>query len=320
MLTRRHIRIKVFQTVYAYIFSHKTKVHIGEKELVFNLDKTHELYLTYLTIFKEIKDFALQKIEDAKNKNFPTEDELNPNMKFVENKVFDVLEENLELNNFIKKRKIKWETEADFNIVKQIWQGVKASDEYREYMNSGQDSLHEDKQFLIWVFKNHIAINELLYDILEDKSIYWNDDLETILSSISSTIDGIGANSDSHYKLRPLYKGEEDLDFAKRLFRRTLANEEECSKLIHNQAENWDLDRFAKSDLILMQMAITEALDFPSIPIKVTLNEYIEISKFYSTPKSKQFINGLLDKVFNELKQSGRINKAGRGLINKSIK
>lgn len=320
MLTRRHIRIKVFQTLYAYIFSHKTEVHIGEKELVFNLEKTHELYLTYLTLFKEVRDFALQKIEDAKNKNFPTEDELNPNMKFVENKVFDVLEENLELNNFIKKRKIKWESEADFNIIKQIWQGVKGSDEYREYMNSGQESLHEDKQFLIWMFKNHIALNELLYDILEDKSIYWNDDLEAILASISVTIDSIGANTDAHYKLRPLFKGEEDLVFAKRLFRRTLANEEECSKLIHAQAENWDLDRFAKSDVILMQMAITEALDFPSIPVKVTLNEYIEISKFYSTPKSKQFINGLLDKVFIELKQSGRINKEGRGLINKSLK
>lgn len=320
MITRRHIRIKTFQSLYSYIFSQKTDIGIGEKELIFSLDKVHDLYVTYLSVYKEIRDFAARKIEDGKNKNFPSEDELNPNMKFVDNKVFHVLETNKELNNILKKKKIKWETEGAFNVVKQIWQAIKTSDEYREYMNSGVSNLHEDKQFLIGVFKQHIITNELLHELLEDLSIFWNDDLDVILTSMALTIDLIKEDTNEGYRLRPLYKDKDDVYFAQKLFRETVKSEDEHMELIHKQSKNWDLERVAKSDLILMRMALTEAINFPSIPLKVTLNEYIEISKFYSTPKSKQFINGLLDKIINELKAEGKINKAGRGLINKSLK
>lgn len=320
MLTRRHIRIKAFQTLYSYIFSNKSDVYVGKKELTFTMNKVHELYFIYLSIFTELKDFANQKIEDAKNKNFPTEDELNPNMKFVENRVFAILEENIELNNAIKQKKIKWHTEADFNVIKQIWQEVKKSDVYREYMNSGDESLHEDKQFLIHIFKQFIITNELLHEILEDQSIFWNDDIDVIVTAITTTIDDIREDTDKFYKLKPLFRDEDDEKFAHILFEKTLAEDHENLKLIKLQSENWDLDRLAKSDLILMSMAISEAVHFPSIPIKVSLNEYIEISKFYSTPKSKNFINGILDKIFAELKAEGKIKKSGRGLINQSLK
>lgn len=320
MLTRRHIRIKVFQTIYSYIFSNKNEVSIGKKELTYTLNKVYELYAIYLSVFSELKDFAQQKIEDAKNKNMPTEDELNPNMKFIENKVFGLLAENVELNNIIKQKKIKWHTEADFNVIKKIWQDTKASDRYREYMNSGEESLHEDKQFLIYIFKQFVITNELLYEILEDKSIFWNDDLDVIITAITTTIDDVREDSDKFYKLKPLFKDQDDEKFALSLFEKTLAEDRSNMSYINQQSENWDLDRLAKSDLILMSMAISEAINFPSIPIKVTLNEFIEISKFYSTPKSKNFINGILDKIFADLKHDGKIKKAGRGLINQSIK
>ncbi len=320
MLTRRHIRIKTFQSIYSHIFSKKEDISIGEKELIFSLGKVYELYSLYLSVFAEIQDFANQKIEDAKNKNRPTEDELNPNLKFVNNRVFEMLNKNIELNNEIKKRKIKWTSEGSFNVIKQIWNNIKTSDEYREYMNSGEDTLHEDKQFLIWVFKNIIITNELLHELLEDQSIFWNDDLDVIISAVTLTLDLIRDDSTEYYKLRPLFKDETDEGFARKLFKQTLINDEESLKFIHKHSQNWDLDRLAKIDLILMSMAITEATKFPSVPLKVSLNEYIEISKYYSTPKSKNFINGILDKIFAELKADGKIVKAGRGLINKSLK
>lgn len=319
MLTRRHIRIKTFLALYSYQFSKSSDVQKGEKELMFSLNKVFEMYCVYLSLFNEIKNFAEQKIEDAKGKNFPTEDELNPNLKFVNNRVFQLLNSNKSLNEEIKRKKIQWQGEAEFNVVKQIYLDLKNSDKYREYMNSGDDSLHEDKQYLIYIFKNHIITNELLHELLEDKSIFWNDDLDIVATGVTNTIDSFRNESNEHHQLIQLFKDEADEQFAKDLFKYTLLNSSETDDLISNQTQNWDMDRLAKSDLILMSMAITEALKFPSIPTKVSLNEYIEISKYYSTPKSKGFINGILDKIFNQLNKEGKINKMGRGLINKSI-
>ena len=319
MLTRRHIRIKTYLSLYSYQFSKSSNIQKGEKELLFSLDKVYEMYTIYLSVFNELKEFAAQKIVDAKGKNFPTEDELNPNLKFIENRAFSLIKSNNELNEELKRKRIQWGTEAEFNVIKQIYLEVKNSDKYREYMNSGEDSLHEDKQYLISVFKQHIITNELLHDLLEDKSIFWNDDLDIIAPAVINTIDFLRADSNEHYKLLPLYKDDSDEDFGRELFKSTLLYADEAEELIAKQTRNWDMDRLAKSDLILMNMAIAEGLDFSSIPIKVSLNEYIEISKFYSTPKSKGFINGILDKIFTQLKNDGKINKLGRGLINKTI-
>jgi len=215
--------------------------------------------------------------------------------------------------------KIMWSTDGAFTVISQIYQEIKKSDEYQAYMNSGADSFGEDKNFLISVFKENIVNNELLHDVLEDNSIFWNDDLDIVAIATIKTIENMSENDSGFETLTPLFKDEDDEKYAKLLFRNVILKESECQKLISAQTKNWDVDRLAKTDVILMNMAIVEALDFPSIPVKVTMNEYIEISKFYSTPKSKGFINGILDKIFNQLKSDGKINKLGRGLINKSI-
>ena len=318
MLTRRHIRIKTFLALYAYVFSNNKEVIKGKKELIFSLNKVHELYITFLSAFIELKGFAEEKIENSKQKIRPTEDDLNPNTKFVNNKAILLLEKNLEFKSELNKMKIQWRTEGAYNVIRQIYIELKDSEEYEDYMNSGGDSMEEDQMFLVSIFKNFILNNELLQDVLEDSSIFWNDDLDLVALSVIKTLDNFNEKLDENHSLIYLYKDESDEEFAMDLFVNTVEKDKECSELIRTQIKNWDVERLAKTDVILMNMAIVEALYFPSIPTKVTMNEYIEISKFYSTPKSKGFINGILDKIFKQLKADGKINKMGRGLINKS--
>ncbi|MDA9066477.1 transcription antitermination factor NusB [Flavobacteriales bacterium] len=319
MLSRRHIRIKTFLALYAYIFSNNKELDKGERELLFSLKKVYELYITFLSAFNEIKVLAEEKIENAKTKNRPTEDDLNPNLKFVNNRAFALLNQNSQLQKDISNMNVMWSTDGAFTVISQIYQEIKKSDEYQAYMNSGADSFGEDKNFLIFIFKENIVNNELLHDVLEDNSIFWNDDLDIVAIATIKTIENLSENDSGFETLTPLFKDEDDETYAKLLFRNAILKDAECQKLIGAQTKNWDVDRLAKTDVILMNMAIVEALDFPSIPVKVTMNEYIEISKFYSTPRSKGFINGILDKIFNQLKSDGKINKMGRGLINKSI-
>ena len=319
MLSRRHIRIKTFLALYAYIFSNNKELDKGERELLFSLKKVYELYITFLSAFNEIKVLAEEKIENAKTKNRPTEDDLNPNLKFVNNRAFALLNKNSQLQKDISNMNVMWSTDGAFTVISQIYQEIKKSHEYQAYMNSGADSFGEDKNFLISIFKENIVNNELLHDVLEDNSIFWNDDLDIVAIATIKTIENLSENDSGFETLTPLFKDEDDETYAKLLFRNAILKDAECQKLIGAQTKNWDVDRLAKTDVILMNMAIVEALDFPSIPVKVTMNEYIEISKFYSTPKSKGFINGILDKIFNQLKSDGKINKMGRGLINKSI-
>jgi N utilization substance protein B len=319
MLSRRHIRIKTFLALYAYIFSNNKELDKGERELLFSLKKVYELYITFLSAFNEIKVLAEEKIENAKTKNRPTEDDLNPNLKFVNNRAFALLNQNSQLQKDISNMNVMWSTDGAFTVISQIYQEIKKSDEYQAYMNSGADSFGEDKNFLISIFKENIVNNELLHDVLEDNSIFWNDDLDIVAIATIKTIENLSENDSGFETLTPLFKDEDDETYAKLLFRNAILKDAECQKLIGAQTKNWDVDRLAKTDVILMNMAIVEALDFPSIPVKVTMNEYIEISKFYSTPKSKGFINSILDKIFNQLKSDGKINKMGRGLINKSI-
>ncbi len=319
MLSRRHIRIKTFLALYAYIFSNNKELDKGEKELMFSLNKVYELYVTLLSVFNEIKNVSEEKIENAKTKLRPTEDDLNPNMKLVHNKAFALLNQNSQLKKDIDKMKIQWRSEAAFSVISQVFKELRSSEEYREYMNSGEDSFEEDKQFLITIFKKFVVNNELLHEVLEDNSIFWNDDLDIVAMAVIKTLETMSESDSGIEGLSPLFKDETDEEYAKLLFRHTIQKEEELEDLITAQTKNWDVDRLAKTDVILMRMALIEAIDFPSIPVKVTINEYIEISKFYSTPKSKGFINGLLDKIFTKLKEDGKINKSGRGLMNKSI-
>lgn len=313
MLNRRHLRIKVLQTLYSYFNNGDNDFVKGEKDLLNSLNKIYDLYLYYLTFFEEIVVHAGNKIEEARNKKLPTQEDLNANARFVENRVFKKLLANTSIKNEANKRKISWQTEQD--LVKKVYSEIRKSELYNQYMVVPQTTFEEDQEFVTAIFKEQIANSESVLNYFEEQSIFWQDDIDLVCGAVIKTIKGIseGAKSDA---LLPLYKDEvEDFKFVKELFRKVITGNDDSEKLISSKAANWELERIALMDMLLMRMAITEAREFPTIPTKVTLNEYIEISKFYSTPKSNGFINGILDKVFAELKKSGGIKKVGRGLI-----
>lgn len=314
MLNRRHLRIKVMQALYAFFQSENNDLRKGEKELLFSIEKIYDLYISILLIIPEIVDFAIRTQEEAKQKMLPTAEDLDPNTKFINNRFVKQLSKNSELYRKAENRKISWRNEPE--LIKKIFLLVKNSDEYFEYMKSSDSSYEEDKEFIIKIFKKYISEFELLYHYFEEKSIYWMDDFELVNSIIVKTIKTFTPGSNEHTPLMPLYKDEEDdRNFAIELFRKTIIHNKEYETLIAEKTQNWEVERIAMMDVLLMKMAIAETLNFPSIPVKVTLNEFIEISKNYSTPKSKLFINGILDKLLADFKTGGKINKVGRGLM-----
>jgi len=299
--------------LYSYFNNGDNDFVKGEKDLLTSLSKIYDLYLYYLTFFEELVIHAGNKLEEARNKKLPTHQDLNPNLRFIENRVLKKLLTNAAIKNESSKRKISWQTEQD--LVKKVFSEIRKSELFHNYMVLPQSTFEEDQDFVVAAFKDHIANSEHLLNHFEEKSIFWLDDIDLVCASVIKTIKGMteGAKKDP---ILPLYKDEvEDSKFVKELFRKVITGNEDSEKLISSKAANWELERIALMDMLLMRMAITEAKEFPTIPTKVTLNEYIEISKFYSTPKSNGFINGILDKVFTELKKSGGIKKVGRGLI-----
>lgn len=314
MLNRRHLRVKVMHSLYAFFQSKNTDLRAGEKELLFSLEKVYDLYIYYLSLLPEIAEVALNITEDAKQKYFPTEEERNPNKKFIENFAIQKLASNQPLHQMISKRKINWKTEPE--MIKKMYNQVKASPEYQEYMSTPSGNIEEDKEFLVKIFKNYIGPEDLLIHLFEEKSIYWMDDFDLVASMVIKTIRNISQKSGPNDPLIALYKDEEDdRNFAIDLFRKTIIKSDEYEKMIAEKTENWEVDRIAMMDVLLMKMALAEMLNFPNIPVKVTLNEYIELSKNYSTPKSKMFINGILDKLVMSLKEKNLITKVGRGLM-----
>ncbi|MFN5418584.1 MAG: transcription antitermination factor NusB [Flavobacteriia bacterium] len=315
MLNRRHLRIKVLQALYAFFQSEEDNFNRTEKELFGALDRIYDLYLYLLLSFEEVKVVAEQQIEDKKNKKRATEADLNPNLRFVENQVFVQLESNKQLRRAAEESKISWVGDANREMFKKVFNQTKESEEYFAYMNSETNSFEEDLQYALSFFKTDIANSELVYHFFEEKSIHWMDDIDLVCSMVLKTVKT--AKADGIIDILPLFKDPEDeIPFVKTLLRKTIANDDETEKLIDDLTKNWELDRIAKMDIILMKMAITEFQEFNNIPTKVTLNEYIEISKFYSTPKSNGFINGILDNAIERLSKEGKINKIGRGLMN----
>ncbi len=314
ILTRRHIRIKVLQALYAYFKSNNDNYVTGEKELFFSLNKMYDMYILYLLIFDEIVRLAENRIEDGKKKRLPTEDDLNPNLKFVENKIFKLLSENRALKNKVEQRKLNWTNQEDA-IVK-LFKEIRESDVYIEYMSTQETTFEEDRIFATKLFKKVIANFEFIHHIFEENSIYWVDDIDLVCSMVLKTIKSFTEKSDEFDSISTLYKENDDEEeFAKILFRKTIDMDKVNTEIIEERTKNWEVDRIASMDVLLMKMALTEAREFKQIPIKVTMNEYIEVSKFYSTPKSNTFINGILDKVFADMKKNGEIAKVGRGLI-----
>ena len=307
MINRVLIRLKIVQIIYAYYQNGGKNLDTAEKELFFSLSKAYDLYNYLLLLMVEVTKQANKKLNAAKNKLIPTKEELFPNTKFEENRFIAQLEVNKQLLDFAGNQKKTWENEADF--VKSLCEQIMESDIYKEYMASETSSYEEDREVWRKIYKKIIFNNAELDQVLEDQSLYWNDDKEIVDTFVLKTIKRFEEKNGAKQELLPEFKDDEDQDFARRLFRRAILNSDYYRHLISENTKNWDLDRVAFMDVIIMQIALAEVLSFPNIPVSVSLNEYVEIAKLYSTPKSGGFINGTLDGIVNQLKKENKLTK-----------
>lgn len=318
MLNRRHLRIKVLQTLYAYSQRDDKDFLWAKKELFKAIDQMYELYILLLLIFPELRSQAEHRIEENKKKMLPTKEDIHPNLKFHDNKIIEILENSAELRHQSENLKANWMGDEKQELIRKMYNHIRQSEVYFEFMNNGKEGFEEDKEFIVQLFKAEIANFPLLYDFFEEKSVYWLDDIDLVCSMVIKTIKSFKDenNTDVINQILPLYKPDDnEEEFLADLLKQTIKLRPENLKLIDDLTQNWELDRIAKMDVLLMELAITEVITFSGIPTKVTLNEYIEISKFYSTPKSNTFINGVLDKAVSILENEGKIKKIGRGLI-----
>ena len=313
MISRRQLRIKALQSLYAYYKTGREDMERSEKELHFNIEKSYELYHYLLILIIDVVLYAEGRIELARDKRIPTHEDLHPNTRFVDNLLIEQLRNNEHLLRFVEQHKLNWSNYPE--LIKQIYTRVIEGDEYKEYMATNSNGYFEDKRIITRIYSHIVFPSELLSSILEEQSIYWNDDIEFITSMIVKTFKKFKEGDGAGKPLMELYKNEEDRDYVVKLYRQTIIHRDEYVEYIKENTRNWDLERIAFMDILIMQMAIAELIGFPSIPVKVSLNEYLEISKFYSTSKSNVFINGVLDKVVSLLKDEKKIVKKGRGLI-----
>jgi N utilization substance protein B len=300
------------QSAYAILQSNSDNLNKEENFLRSSIDKMYDLYALSLSIIMNVQDMASNHLEITKKKYLASLEEKNPNTKFTENKFITKLKESISLQDFLDDRKLNnWKNDGEF--VRVIWDLIQKSDSYSKYIATRECSFEEDKKFVLDIFKNIIAPNDKLADYFEDQNISWVDDIPFVNTWVVKTFNGL--NASKSFILDPLYKDESDEKFVLDLFRKVILNHEKYDEDINEKTPNWDADRIADIDLILMKMALTEFLHFPSIPTRVTINEYIEISKDYSSQKSSFFINGVLDKLLKDYTESKRIEKIGRGLL-----
>lgn len=313
MLTRRQLRIKVFQALYAFLQSEKQESLQGERELKKQFTDIYRLYLQFLLLFGELRHQAILRMEEMRNKMLPSQADMHPNTRFSDNPVMQLLAVNDDLKREAQANKVSWSGDED--IVRVLFHDIRNSAWYKQYHESRHGTFEEDRKAFVLLFVDEIANSEKLLSFLEEKNVYWCDDIDLVCATVVKNIKQLKNPSDALI-LTGLWKNEqEDKSFAIALFNAAITQRETAQELIQLKAENWEVDRIAYADILIMTMAIAEAITFNNIPVKVTLNEYIEISKEYSTPRSHIFNNGILDKVFAELKGSGKIKKTGRGLI-----
>ncbi len=312
MVNRRHIRIKVMQSVYALLQSNSDDLPKEEKYLLLSINKIFDLYVLQLLLLVEIKNLSLEHLEINKKKHLPTVEDKDPNMKFINNPVIAAIEESQEIIDHVGRKKLNnWKDNREYVSI--LWNQLKNSELYKDYLASRDTSFKEDKKFVSKLFENIIAPNDKLYDYYDELNLGWADDLPLINTLVLKSIKQL--KPDTYITFRDLKVGEDDKEFLIDLFRKTISHHTEYNDEINDKTPNWDTDRIAGIDLILIKMAITEFLYFPSIPTKVSINEYIEIAKDYSTLKSSYFINGVLDKILKDYNKSKRLNKIGRGLL-----
>ena len=307
MINRVLIRLKVIQVVYAYYQNGGKNLDAAEKELFYSLSKAYELYKYLLTLMIEVTQFADRRIDNRRHKLRPTEEDLNPNTRFIDNAFMAQLMQNTQLEEFRANQKRTWDDEGDF--VKHLFEKIEQTKAYQEYMAKETLTYEDDRELWRKLYRSTIAQNETIDEILEEQSLYWNDDKAIVDTFVLKTIKRFEPENGADQDLMPEYKDDEDKEFARKLLRTTITGAEAYRKLMENNAKNWDMERFAFMDILIMQVALAEIFAFPSIPVSVTLNEYVEIAKMYSTPKSGSFINGMLDSIVNQLKSENKLNK-----------
>jgi transcription antitermination protein NusB len=309
MLNRRFLRIKVMQSLYSFFQHEKGNVAAFEKEMFKSLDKIVELNLYIFALLIDIQHVASVITDENKHKRLPTDSDLNPNLKFINNALLVSLSTNKELLELIEKRKISWQNDMD--VIRKLFLDIRSGESYTNYIASKTSSIKEDTDYVISIIEEYLIENDVLISILEEKNIHWADDTFVAFNSIMRNIEGF----DGTFKLLPLLKDEkDDMEFMSHLFTKTIMYKPDYVSLIDKHTKNWEVDRIANMDMLLMEMALTEILYIPKVPVKASLNEYIDISKEYSTPQSKTFVNGVLDKIIAELRDAGKITKEGRGL------
>jgi len=307
MINRVLLRIKIIQILYSFYKSDGKSMPVAEKELFHSIEKTYDLYFHLLQLSVEITRFAADKIETKRNRLRPTEEDLNPNTRFIDNLFIAQLSKNVQFNEYISSHKLSWVNDSE--IIKVLYEEVISSDFYAEYMNVPETGYAADKDIWRKIFKKIILQSEVLDDSIQDQNIYWTDDIEMVVSFIIKTIKRFDSANGEDQPLLPMFKDQEDAEFASKLMRSVLTKANMLREMIDKNTKNWELDRIAFMDIVIMEVALAELLDFPTIPVNVTLNEYIEIAKTYSTEKSGTFINGVLDNIVGQLRKENKLIK-----------
>jgi len=314
MLNRRQLRVKVLQSLYAYNQSENKEINAHEKLLLQSVDRVFEMYIWMLSLIDEVVQYASTDAEDRANLYLPTEADLAPNLKILKNKFIRSLRLNPEYIAGLKKYKVDWSFDPE--LARSILHALKEAPEYKEYLESDATTIQADKDIIKFVFKKLILKSVTAEQFFEERFLNWPVDKDTLQAMIAKTFKNFSHEETAKNKLAELsLDWVEDREFLVTLFQQTIRYDKEYQQYIGDKTQNWEAERIAMMDTMLMKMAICEFLGFPSIPVKVTINEYLEISKEFSTPKSNSFINGILDKVLFELKNNNKIRKAGRGLI-----
>lgn len=313
MLTRRHIRVKVLQSIYALRQSNNPDLEKQEKFLFYSIDQMLDLYALSLQLLVEMRKADRKFLVTSQQKHLATNEEKNFSTTFLDNKVLDLIEQNEDLSSYIKNKNLNyWELDGEY--VTLLLKELRAKDFYKQYIQKQSTSFKEDQDFLVSLFKKVIAPSDKYYEYIEDKRLTWVDDFPIVNTALAKMLSKISEKNVRTILLPELYKNQDDKQYAKQLFTKVVLNDEKLSQEIEGKTPNWDKERIAEMDMIILKMGISEFLDFPSIPVRATINEYLEIAKEYSTPKSSIFINGILDKLVKEFETSKKLNKIGRGL------
>lgn len=315
MISRRLIRIKLMQIIYGHFIKDEKDIEKTEKELLKSIQHAYDLYFLLFQLIIDVVHYYEERILLAKQKKVPTYADLHPDTRLIDNRLIKQLSKHRRIMDF-KNSRIRWNEEN--TLLRQLYQNILNSKAYKTYMELPEPDYKDDKKIIIQIYEKEIAGCEVMFQLLEEADIYWNDDVEFVISMIIRTIRGMkegdGEGEGEESNLMEIYKSDNDREYALKLLRKSILHYDEHKKIIDKYVKNWDVDRIAFIDTVIMEQALAEILYFPTIPVKVSLNEYIELAKFYSTNKSGVFINGILDRIIEDLKKENRIIKQGEGL------